>query len=98
MNLKEIMKEGPLTLAVGANDLMVFAKNLIYEAKRELEEAVIKKQSERYVSTKTACNILDVDECTLWRFGKKQLLFPIKVGGKNRYRISDIERIMCVNN
>ncbi len=97
MDIKNLIKENSLTLAINANDLKEFARDIISQTKREMEEAIIKKQSERYVSTQTACEILDVDSCTLWRWDKRHYLMPVRVGGKKRYRMSDIEQLLCVN-
>jgi hypothetical protein len=94
MKINELIKEGALTLAVNANDLKEFAQDIVFQTKRELEEAIIKKQSERFVSTKTACELFDVDKTTLWRWGQKHYLIPIKVGGKKRYRMRDVEQIL----
>jgi hypothetical protein len=97
MEISNLIKEGSLTLAINANDLKEFARDIISQTKREMEEAIIKKQSERYVSTKTACEILDINPTTAWRWQTKNFLSPIRVGGKKRYRMSDIEQILSVN-
>jgi len=38
--------------------------------------------------------MLDVDKSTLWRWAKIGYLVPINVGGKRRYRMSDVNRIL----
>lgn len=38
--------------------------------------------------------ILDVSSTTLWRWKKMGYLLPITVGTNDRYRMSDIRRIM----
>ncbi len=38
--------------------------------------------------------ILDVSSVTLWRWKKMKYLVPIIVGGKCKYRMSDIRQIM----
>lgn len=48
---------------------------------------------ETYITPNEACGMLGVDRSTLWRWDKADYLKPISVGGKRRYRMSDLERI-----
>ena len=95
MNLKELLNETKnLSITTTLNDLKEFAKYIIQQTKSDLEEAIIAQKSESYISTKTACEMLDVDSTTLWRWNKKKYLVPASIGGKNRYRMSDINKIL----
>ena len=38
--------------------------------------------------------MLDVSQSTLWRWQKAGYLVPLNVGGKRRYRMSDVRRIL----
>ena len=82
MIIDSLFKEGNITLTVGLNDLKEFAKDIIEQTKRELEDLVIAKQSEMYVSRQRACEILDVDATTMWRWAKRSYLIPVAVCGK----------------
>lgn len=93
--LSELAKEIPnLTISVSLADLQAFHKEVIENTRRELEEVVISDKAETYPTPKQVCEILGVDNSTLWRYGKKGYLVPIEVGGKRRYRMSDIKKIL----
>ena len=95
MNLKEILQEsGNVTIAVSLVDLKQFAVDIIESTKRELEDVVIADKAETYPSPKRVCEILDVDASTLWRWNKRGYLCPAEVGGKRRYRMSDVNAIL----
>jgi hypothetical protein len=49
---------------------------------------------ERLVSPKEAGAMFDVDLSTLYRWDKLGYLTKIKIGGKVRYRMSDIQKLM----
>ena len=95
MNLKEILQEsGNITIAVSLTDLKQFAVEIIESTKKELEDVVIADKAETYPSPKRVCEILDVDASTLWRWNKRGYLCPAEVGGKRRYRMSDVNAIL----
>ena len=94
MNLREMIKESNITVAVSLGDLKEFALEIIQQTKRELEEAIFAEKSETYISRQRACEILDVDATTLWRWAKRSYLIPVTVGGKNRYKMSDINKLL----
>lgn len=94
-NLIELAKEMPnLTISVSLADLQAFHKEVIADTKRELEEVVISEKAETYPSPKQVCEILDINMATLYRWKDKGYLVPIEVGGKRRYRMSDIKKIL----
>lgn len=95
MNLKEILQEsGNITIAVSLVDLKQFAVDIIESTKRELEDVVIADKAETYPSPKRVCEILDVDASTLWRWNKRGYLCPAEVGGKRRYKMSEVNAIL----
>ncbi len=95
MNLKEILQEsGNVTIAVSLVDLKQFAVDIIESTKKELEDVVIADKAETYPSPKRVCEILDVDASTLWRWNKRGYLCPAEVGGKRRYRMSEVNAIL----
>lgn len=95
MNLREILQEsGNVTIAVSLVDLKQFALDIIESTKKELEDVVIADKAETYPSPKRVCEILDVDASTLWRWNKRGYLCPAEVGGKRRYRMSDVNAIL----
>ncbi|UKI18253.1 MAG: helix-turn-helix domain-containing protein [Bacteroidales bacterium] len=64
------------------------------EAKRELEVEIAEDKGERYLSIKQACEMLGVDPSTLWRWRNRNYLVPAEIGGKRRYRLSEIRRML----
>jgi hypothetical protein len=95
MELANLIQHGTnVSITVSLSDLYDFGNVLIQKTKRELEQAVISDKSETYPSPDQVAKILDVDKSTLFRWNKKGYLCPIEVGGKRRYRMSDIRRIL----
>ena len=95
MNLQHLLDSGSnITVSVSLIDLKEFANTLIDKTKRELELAVISDKAETYPSPAQASEILAVDLSTLWRWNKKGYLCPVEIGGKRRYKMSDIKRIL----
>lgn len=95
MSINEIIKPGVnITVAVGINELREIYKELIAEVKKELEQTVLSDKAETYPSPKQVCDILGVNITTLWRWQKKDYLVPMEVGGKRRYRMSDVKALL----
>ena len=59
-----------------------------------LEQEIADSKAETYVSREKAMEILGKGSTTLWRWKKMGYLVPITVGAIDRYRMSDIRRIM----
>jgi predicted DNA-binding transcriptional regulator AlpA len=51
-------------------------------------------ESERLLSPKETCTMLSVDNSTLYRWDKLGYLVKMKIGGKVRYRMSDIQKLL----
>lgn len=95
MNIINLLQEAPaINLTVSAADLRDFASQLIEETKEQLESTLSDAKAETYVSTEKAMEILNVCKTTMWRWKKRNYLKPIRVGGIERYRMSDIKKIL----
>jgi len=95
MNLQELLNsEHPINITVGLSDLQIFATDLIQSTKRELEEAVISDKAETYPTREQVCEILSVNQSTLWRWAQRNYLVPVEVGGKRRYKMSEVKAIL----
>ncbi|GAB6395431.1 MAG: helix-turn-helix domain-containing protein [Bacteroidales bacterium] len=95
MNLIDLSKECPdITFAVKAGDLLEMVEFCVKETRKELERQITDSNTETYPSPKQVAKILDVDVSTLWRWNKQGYLCPIEIGGKRRYRMSDIKKIL----
>lgn len=98
-NLIELAKQCPgLQVTITLGDLVEANTLLIAETKRELEQLITDQNTETYPSREKVMELLDISETTLWRWNKIGYLVPINVGGKRRYRMSDIQRILGGDN
>lgn len=67
---------------------------LVAKTKEQLEQIITDQAAETYPSREKVAEILNVDKSTLWRWAKRGLLVPISVGGRCRYRMSDVKRML----
>lgn len=95
MSITELIKSGAnITLAVSATDLKEWHREVIENTKKELEGIITDANTETYPSAEKVCEILDINKTTLWRWEKKGYLVPANVGGKRRYKMSEIKAIL----
>lgn len=93
--LSQIQREMPgVTISIALSDLKEWSKEIIAETKKQLEQSIIEANTEVYISPKKTAEKLEVDPSTLHRWKVKGYLIPVEVGGKRRYRMSDINRIL----
>ena len=91
----QLAKECPdITITIKLHDLVEANTLLIQETKRELEQIISDQKAETYPSREKVMEILGVSAATLWRWDKMGYLSPLNVGGKRRYRMSDVKRIL----
>ena len=94
-NLVQVAKQCPdLVVSIKLGDLMEANTILIADTKRELEQLITDQNAETYPSRDKVMEMLGVCEATLWRWAKNGYLVPLNVGGKRRYRMSDVKRIL----
>lgn len=95
MNINELFRSGAnVTVSILLNDLKEWHKEVLADTRRELEEVVLSDKMETYPTPKQVAEILQCDLTTLWRYGKRGYLVPIEVGGKRRYRMSEVKAIL----
>jgi hypothetical protein len=94
-NIIELAKQCPdVIISVRAGELVEMADYLVQSTKKNLEQTIQDSECETYPSPKKTGEILDVSPATLWRWQKSNYLKPVTIGGKRRYRMSDINRIL----
>ena len=94
-NVIDLARQYPdVNLTIKAGDLIEAVEYCVNKARTELEQLITDANTETYPSPDQVAKILDVDKSTLWRWRKQGYLLPIEVGGKRRYRMSDIKRIL----
>ena len=78
-------------MAIKADQMQEIIDYAVAKTKSEFET---KQEPEQYLTIKQTCKMLDITHSTLWSWDKKDYLKKIEVGGKRRYKLSDIERIL----
>ncbi len=95
-NLVTLAKECPgLQVTITLGDLIEANTMLIADTKKELEQLITDQNAETYPSREKVMEMLDVSQSTLWRWQKAGYLVPLNVGGKRRYKMSDVKRILA---
>jgi hypothetical protein len=94
-DLIKLAKECPsLNITVQMGELLEMVDYCVLTTRKELEQQITDANTETYPSPAQVAKILDVDKSTLWRWWKQGYLVPIEVGGKRRYRMSDVKKIL----
>lgn len=95
IDLIQLAKEAPGTIiSVPVEALLNANKMLVETAISSLERAVSAKDSAVLLTREQVMQKLNVVPSTLWRWQKRGYLVPVRVGGENRYRSTDIDKIM----
>jgi len=90
-----LYKEAPeMTIKMSISDLFEFGDELVRNTQKSLEQIITDANTETYPSVDQVSKMLDVDKSSLWRWAKRGYLVPIEVGGKRRYKMSDVKRIL----
>ena len=94
-SLLQVAKECPeVTISIKLGDLVEANSILIQNVKSELEQTIAEQKAETYPSRDKVMEILGVSSATLWRWQKTGYLVPLNVGGKRRYRMSDVRKLL----
>lgn len=95
VSINEMMAIGNnITVAVGLEDLMQFHREVLADVKKELEAQTAESREDRFLTIKQVCELLSIDASTLWRWRKREYLVPVSIGGRYRYRMSDVRRML----
>jgi len=95
MEILNLLKsDSNVNITIQKSDLLDFAKFLITETKNDLEAVIIADKADFNVPRLEACEMLKVDQSTLFRWAKRGYLMPVEVGGKRLYKMSDLKRVL----
>jgi hypothetical protein len=95
LNLIELAKEAPGTIiSIPVQDLVFANERLVEKTIADLEKKLAEKRETIYFTKDQVLAKLNVAPSTLWRWQKRGYLLPVKVGGENRYRSTDIDKIL----
>ena len=80
---------------LSGRDLKAFAEEILLGAKSiAMFEAEAAAKADVLITLDEASKLLHVSKMTLYRWDKSGILKKVEIGGKRRYRKSDIERIV----
>lgn len=97
LDLLKLAKEAPGTIiAVPVGDLIIANEQLVERTIADLERKIAERRETIYMTKDQVLAKLNVAPSTLWRWQKRGYLVPVKVGGENRYRSTDIDKILEV--
>ena len=94
-NFIQLVKERPeVMLIVKAGELREMVQFCVLETKKSIEQQITDLNTEKYISPQKTAEVFDVNLSTLWRWQKQGYLTPIELGGKRKYRQSDIDKLL----
>lgn len=95
MDIQQLAQCAPaINLTITASDLKDFAALLIAETKEQLEQEISDSKAETYLSSEKVMQMMEISKTTLWRWKQRGYLVPVRIGGNDRYRLSDIQKIV----
>lgn len=83
-----------LNITIGIDQLKEAIDYCITKTRQEFEQGSIEENSETYPTPDEVTRILGVSRSTLWRWARHNYLLPVEIGGKRRYRMSDIKKLL----
>lgn len=97
IDLIRLAQEAPGTIiSVQVKDLVSANERLVERTIADLERKIAERRDTIYMTKDQVLAKLNVAPSTLWRWQKRGYLVPVKVGGENRYRSTDIDKILEV--
>lgn len=97
IDLIRLAQEAPGTIiSVQVKDLVSANERLVERTIADLERMIAERRETIYMTKEQVLAKLNVAPSTLWRWQKRGYLVPVKVGGENRYRSTDIDKILEV--
>ncbi len=97
VDLLKLAKEAPGTIiAVPVGDLVDANTRLVERTVADMERTIANKRETVYLTREQVIAKLNIVPSTLWRWNKRGYLVPVKVGGENRYRSTDLDRILGI--
>ena len=95
IDLIRLAQEAPGTIiSVQVKDLVSANERLVERTIADMERMIAERRETIYMTKDQVLAKLNVAPTTLWRWQKRGYLVPVKVGGENRYKSTDIDRIL----
>ena len=90
-----LVTEANVVLQVNSKDLKTFAQDILLGAKSiAMLEAEAAASADQLLTVDQTAQMLSVSKMTLHRWDKSGILKKVEIGGKRRYRKSDIEKLV----
>ena len=96
LDIEKLITENPnVIFQVSGADLKAFADQLLIGAKAiAMQEAEELATNDKLLTIDEASELLSVSKMTLYRWDQTGILKKVEIGGKRRYRKSDIEKLV----
>ena len=95
MNMYDLLSSNSgVNITINAGQLLEAINYCVSATRNALEQQITDANTETYPSIEKVAEILDVNKTTLWRWAKQGYLVPLTIGGKRRYRMTDVKRIL----
>lgn len=96
LSIREILaSDANVILQVSSDDLKMFAQDILIGAKSvAMLEAETAASGDQLLTIDEASKLLAVSKMTLYRWDQSGVLKKLEIGGKRRYRKSDIDRLI----
>lgn len=97
MSITELLKNADganITVAIRLEDLRSWHNEVIESKLSQIEQTSAEKSEDDLLSPDQVCKLLGVARSTLTRWQNAGYLVPAKIGGKCKYRKSEIEGII----
>ncbi len=100
MSLIDLINSGTnVSFTITAKDLHDVINYTVCETRKELEQLIADERSEVYMSPNEVSEMLNVSLTTLWRWSKRGYLIPLEIGGKRKYKKSDVKKkLLTIDN
>ena len=95
-NINALLNSGAnSTLAIiSLDDLRRFCKEFLEDAKKEFGEKIETDRTESYPTIDQVAEIFHVTRGTLDRWHKRSILRKYEIGGRRRYKMSEVNALM----
>ena len=99
LSFQDVLANDMATLVVmRAEDLKQTIVDCINEAKRNMEKDIALNNSDVLLTSNQVLERLSISRTTLWHWVKKRYIIPVEIGGKQRYKLSDVNAILKGDN
>ena len=95
LSFQDVLANGMATLVVmRAEDLKQTIIDTVNEGKRNMQRDIALNNSDVLLTSSQVLERLSISRTTLWHWVKKRYIIPVEIGGKQRYKLSDVNAIL----